>query len=56
MIQEKSKTTPNSLQEKGFKELKKEVLAVLKGNKTSLCKTVLKELLEEGLDCNSLVE
>ena len=56
MPQENSNTETNSIQKNGYKELKKEVLAVLKGKKTSLCKTVLKVLLEEELDYNSLVE
>jgi len=37
-------------------KLTKEVLTVLKGKRTDLCKMVLKQLLEEGLDYKSLVQ
>lgn len=42
--------------ENEFKDLTKEILALLKGKRASLCKNVLKHLIDDVIDGKSLVQ
>jgi len=42
-------------QKNDYQELIAEVLSVLKGKKSSLCKRVLKDLIKQGIDKKSTV-